>query len=97
MAALMEPDVSEWAGRPGSRSGSRSGLPCGLTAGLAAGRYATACLVFVLTGIFAPRPAAFFEWAHNAGLLRVTGIAYQYRHDSYQQWLLAREHRSSDT
>jgi hypothetical protein len=29
------------------------------------------------------------EWARNAGLLRVTGIAYQFRHDTYQQWLVA--------
>ena len=31
----------------------------------------------------------FLEWARNVGLLRVTGIAYQCRHDSYQQWLAA--------
>jgi hypothetical protein len=36
-----------------------------------------------------PRPLQFLEWARNAGLLRVTGIAYQSRHDSYQQWLAA--------
>ena len=35
------------------------------------------------------RPAQFLEWGRNAGLLRVTGIAYQCRHDSYQQWLAA--------
>jgi hypothetical protein len=59
----------------------------GLLAGLQAGRYATASLLFAFTKTFAPRPVRFLEWARNAGLLRVTGIAYQYRHDSYQQWL----------
>jgi hypothetical protein len=38
----------------------------------------------------AERPAQFLEWARNTGLLRVTGIAYQCRHDSYQQWLTDR-------
>ena len=74
--------------------GLRVGLVFGLLVGLsgrrsAAGRYATASLLFAFTEIFAPRPAQFLEWARNAGLLRVTGIAYQFRHDSYQQWLAA--------
>jgi hypothetical protein len=60
------------------------GLLVGLAAGLAAGRYATASLIFVLSGRFPLRPAQFLEWARNTGLLRVTGIAYQCRHDSYQ-------------
>ncbi|QUR68950.1 NACHT domain-containing protein [Mycobacterium spongiae] len=60
--------------------------------GAAAARYATASLLFAFTEIFAPRPAQFLEWGRNAGLLRVTGIAYQFRHDSYQQWLAA-DHR----
>ena len=53
----------------------------------ASGRYAIASLVFGFTGRFPRRPARFMEWARNAGLLRVTGIAYQFRHDTYQQWL----------
>ena len=73
------------------------GLTFGLVAGLAvglwyarvAGRHATASLLFAFTESFAPRPAQFLEWARNAGLLRVTGIAYQCRHDSYEQWLAA--------
>ena len=50
-------------------------------------RYATASLLFRLTGRFPRRPAQFLEWARNSGLLRVTGVAYQFRHDTYQQWL----------
>ena len=56
---------------------------------VASGRYAIASLVFGFTGCFPSRPARFLEWARNAGLLRVTGIAYQFRHDTYQQWLTA--------
>jgi hypothetical protein len=48
---------------------------------------AIASLLFGFTGVFPRRPAQFLEWARNAGLLRVTGIAYQFRHDTYQQWL----------
>jgi hypothetical protein len=80
----------------GLMGGLAFGLVCGLLIGLAyglgsgaAGPYATASLLFAFTGIFPPRPAQFLEWARNAGLLRVTGIAYQFRHDSYQQWLAA--------
>ena len=53
------------------------------------GRYATASLLFGLTGRFPRRPARFLEWARNSGLLRVTGVTYQFRHDTYQQWLAA--------
>jgi hypothetical protein len=66
-----------------------SGLVFGVLAGLTVGRHATASLVFAFTEIFPARPVQFLEWARNAGLLRVTGIAYQCRHDSYQQWLAA--------
>jgi len=58
---------------------------------VASGRYATASLLFAITGKFPRRPARFLEWARNSGLLRVTGIAYQFRHDTYQQWLAGRE------
>jgi hypothetical protein len=71
------------------------GLPLALLVALlfaslsavASGRYAIASLLFGFTGVFPRRPAQFLEWARNAGLLRVTGIAYQFRHDTYQQWL----------
>ena len=78
----------------GLTAGLVFGLAVGLVYALAAGRYATASLLFAFTEIFPPRPAQFLEWARNAGLLRVTGIAYQCRHDSYQQWL-ADDRRSS--
>ena len=78
----------------GARAPTHRGLQLGvvLLVGLGSGParpYATASLLFAFTETFAPRPAQFLEWARNAGLLRVTGIAYQFRHDSYQQWLAA--------
>jgi hypothetical protein len=86
--------------KPESMSGLTFGLMGGLVAGLlimlavwlgygSGGRYATASLLFAFTETFPARPVQFLEWARNAGLLRVTGIAYQCRHDSYQQWLAA--------
>jgi hypothetical protein len=33
------------------------------------------------------RPAAFLDWARQSGLLRVNGTAYQFRHETYQQWI----------
>src|SRR6185436_911331 len=53
--------------------GLMGGLAFGLGSGLGSGAawpYATASLLFAFTGIFAPRPAPFLEWARNAGLLR---------------------------
>jgi hypothetical protein len=55
----------------------------------ASGRYAIASLLFGFTETFPRRPARFLEWARNAGLLRVTGVAYQFRHDTYGEWLAA--------
>jgi hypothetical protein len=72
-----------------------SGLVSGLVTGLALGlliasatyRYACATLIFRRTGIFAARPVKFLEWAVDAGLLRITGTAYQFRHETYREWL----------
>lgn len=33
------------------------------------------------------RPAAFLDWACEAGLMRVSGVAYQFRHRQFQDWL----------
>ena len=35
------------------------------------------------------RLGAFLNWAYDAGLLRVSGIAYQFRHRELQDWLAA--------
>lgn len=51
-------------------------------------RYVCAKIVFALNSDFSASPREFLEWARQAGLLRVTGEAYQFRHLTFQQWLL---------
>jgi hypothetical protein len=71
------------------------GLTAALTIGLvcapASARYFCASLLMASQGLFPRRAAVFLEWAHQAGLLRVTGAVYQFRHDTYRRWLIARE------
>ncbi len=66
------------------------GLAYGLTDWTAVGfgggrRY----LVFLLCarGRIPLRLGRFLDWAYHGGLLRVSGIAYQFRHRELQQWL----------
>ncbi|MFD9907036.1 NACHT domain-containing protein [Streptomyces sp. NPDC059063] len=44
-------------------------------------------LVGAALGRVPPRPGAFLAWAYHAGLLRVVGGAYQFRHRELQEWL----------
>jgi hypothetical protein len=70
-----------------------SGLVLGLTAALAAGliriglirRY----LVFLACarGKLPWRLGAFLDWCCSAGMMRLSGTAYQFRHRELQQWL----------
>jgi hypothetical protein len=82
----------------GLAAGIWLGLAAGLAAGLAVGLMAalseTAWLRFYITVVInaagrrAPlRFDAFLDWAQKAGLLRVSGIAYQFRHHQLQDWL----------
>ena len=36
------------------------------------------------------RFGVFLDWAQQAGLLRVSGVAYQFRHRQLQDWLTSR-------
>lgn len=75
-------------------------LPVGAGFGLLAGfglvgltvwpTYLVACLMnTVLRGLLMPpRPAAFLDWAHEAGLIRATGNDDQFRHSALRDWLL---------
>ncbi|WP_435887807.1 hypothetical protein [Streptomyces chartreusis] len=38
------------------------------------------------------RLGAFLHWAYEAGLLRISGMAYQYRHRELQDWLTTHRH-----
>ncbi|MEU4838656.1 hypothetical protein [Nocardia testacea] len=68
--------------------GPAVGLAGGSGFGLASGRFFLAALLFKFTADFPDRPAAFLGWARNSGLLRVNATAYQFRHQTYQQWIL---------
>ncbi|MEU4651731.1 NACHT domain-containing protein [Nocardia fluminea] len=63
-------------------------LTIGLVVGDVSGRFFLAVLLFKITADFPDRPAIFLEWARDSGLLRVNATAYQFRHQTYQQWLL---------
>ncbi|MGW7386568.1 NACHT domain-containing protein [Streptomyces sp. NPDC054794] len=74
----------------GIAGGIAGGIAFGLGIGLALGapsgrRY----LVFVLCakGKLPRRLGVFLDWACTAGLLRLAGAAYQFRHRELQQWL----------
>ncbi|WP_412537757.1 hypothetical protein R8Z50_17995 [Longispora sp. K20-0274] len=54
-------------------------------------RHLSFTVVSRATGVLPLRPARFLEWARQAGLLRTTGAAYQFRHRVFQQWLAERE------
>ncbi|MEU7140596.1 hypothetical protein ABZ942_14185 [Nocardia sp. NPDC046473] len=75
----------------GLAAGLSGGLACavafGLLTGTASMRYCIAVLVFRFAATFPPQPRLFLDWARRSGLLRVTGTAYQFRHETYRLWL----------
>ncbi|WP_459545570.1 NACHT domain-containing protein [Nocardia sp. X0981] len=74
----------------GMAGGLTAGLGGGLAFGIATGRFYVAAIVFLFTKDFPKKPGLFLDWARRNGLLRVNGIAYQFRHETYQQWIHAR-------
>jgi hypothetical protein len=75
----------------GLGAGLMTGLTIGLLVGAMSVQYLCATLLMGVRGCFPRRAAVFLGWAHRAGLLRVTGAVYQFRHDTYRRWLIARE------
>lgn len=74
----------------GPTAGPVVGLVAGLTVGLSAGaqaarRYAVFLLCSRRRLPF--RLGLFLDWAVTAGLMRYSGLAYQYRHRELQHWL----------
>ncbi len=72
------------------------GLVLGLAGGLGLGLYWFAgagrrYLVFLLCmrGRLPWHLGTFLNWAYGAGLLRISGVAYQFRHRELQDWLTA--------
>jgi hypothetical protein len=81
----------------GLPTGLAFGVTFGLTGGVAFGLCTAFCagrryLVFlcVCRGRLLPwRLGAFLHWSYDAELLRISGIAYQFRHRELQDWLTA--------
>jgi hypothetical protein len=54
-------------------------------------RYLFAAILLAHRGDLPRRPAVFMDWAYQAGLMRLSGIAVQFRHREFQTWLATRE------
>jgi hypothetical protein len=54
-------------------------------------RYLFATVLLARRGDLPRRPAVFIDWAYQAGLMRLSGIAVQFRHREFQTWLLTRD------
>jgi hypothetical protein len=59
-------------------------------------RYMFATMLLALRGDLPMRPAVFMDWAYQAGLMRLSGIAVQFRHREFQTWLANREQPCDD-
>ncbi|MFE3267134.1 hypothetical protein [Streptomyces sp. NPDC059215] len=67
-------------------------LACGMLVGLywisgAGRRYLV--FLFCIRGRLPWHLGTFLNWAYEAGLLRISGVAYQFRHRELQDWLTA--------
>ncbi|MGB6163450.1 MAG: hypothetical protein WBF75_12950 [Pseudonocardiaceae bacterium] len=56
-------------------------------------RYMFATMLLAQRGDLPRRPAVFLDWAYQAGLMRLSGIAVQFRHREFQAWLANRDQR----
>lgn len=56
-------------------------------------RYMFAAMLLAHRGDLPRRPAVFLDWAYQAGLMRLSGIAVQFRHREFQTWLANRDQR----
>jgi tetrahydromethanopterin S-methyltransferase subunit F len=69
------------------------GIVFGITVGLAGARYIA--LLMCVRGRVPVRLGRFLIWCHGAGLLRVAGVAYQFRHRELQEYLAQNPEPSS--
>ncbi len=51
-------------------------------------RYLFAAMLLAHRRDLPKRPAVFMDWAYQAGLMRLSGIAVQFRHREFQTWLV---------
>ena len=95
-AGLLAPESTPGLGvRLALVLGLGAGLVGGLTAGPGYGasawtRYHISVATMAIRQQGPLRYSAFLDWAQQAGLLRVSGIAYQFRHRQLQDWLGSR-------
>jgi NACHT domain len=54
-------------------------------------RYLFAVLFLAYQRDLPRRPAVFMNWAYQAGLMRLSGIAVQFRHREFQTWLVTHD------
>jgi hypothetical protein len=74
-------------------------ITIGILAGIALGsrswlRHAIAITLMAPTGRLPWRTQRMLEWAYLAGLLRISGISYQFRHEELRKWLTQTQSRS---
>ena len=80
---------------PGIAIGIGTAIGVGIVLAWTSVRYMRACGRLRKRGLFGGHPAPFLHWARTAGLLRATGGAYQFRHETYLQWLTTHRHAES--
>ena len=73
-------------------AGGGGGLAGGLAVGLAfvsvaSCRYLIAVSIAASAQLIPLRFARFLRWAYEAGILRISGNAYQFRHNELRDWL----------
>jgi hypothetical protein len=63
-------------------------IPCGVVLG-SGGWVRVQLASWLSRGRFLPsQPLAFLRWTEAVGLMRVSGVAYQFRHEDLREWLL---------
>ncbi|HEY5835140.1 NACHT domain-containing protein, partial [Streptomyces sp.] len=94
VTAVLIVEFTGPTGGPTSRLGV--GLAGGLTGGASLGMYLLGgagrryvSFLCCSRGRLPWRLGAFLHWAYGAGLLRVSGMAYQFRHRELQDWLVS--------
>jgi hypothetical protein len=91
-ASALAIALAPWASLPAGNS--TTGVILGVSVALATVAsspwfcYGNACVILARRGELPLRPARFLDWAHNAGFVRVSGLAIQFRHRDFQAWLL---------
>ncbi|MFE2144376.1 NACHT domain-containing protein [Streptomyces sp. NPDC059456] len=82
-------DYPPWSGTAfGGAVGFFAAFAIGLISWL---RYVIAMTMMKRRDLLPWKVAAFLDWGHRAGVLRVHGVSWQFRHAELQHWLAAQE------